>query len=191
MTTMIVKSPVYEVVMRGGFRTTTTQLQAGGWELAISRDPVRWAMSLSAYHPDYMVAISSAWVDLDTAMKHHMWGGISPVDRGIFVIERIYTKDMKFRGGPPLVFAAAPIEFMPFDARPAAAFNEEFSFEDMTKLFRPILVPEEKELIVDPQSVDSLMNQILSLQKRKQAELRRKAADTPRVVHAQLVSLAA
>ncbi len=187
-----VRSELFDVRWLG-WQSNTVTLQRAGWQLAVNHDPCRFAYQLSAYHPDAGLVMTSRFLDAahvnEHALRRNPFGHTGRLgERPCFDMDHVMRRGDVLRTYGHI----EPTQWMAFDARPAITECTELSFEDATSFFRPIAVPEEKELIVGPQTVDEALRLILELQKGDQARLREKARQgAARTVHAQLVSLAA
>lgn len=172
-----------------GFRTTSLVLQRAGWRAVADQDLARMAFRLSFHHPDFGLVLLTEWQDI-----HHIGGYFikttsGPLDfwkeRPVLRVRCVVHERSQVLGDLPMFDPVA------VDMRPSMNSNFDFDFEKLTSIFRPIDVPEEKEIIVGPQNVQQALDLILEMQKEDQATLRQKARDKARRVHAQVVSLAA
>lgn len=189
MTMLVRQSPVCDVFF-AGMRTTTIEMQRAGWQLTIYEDRARWEACLMAMHPEFGLVLEARRADVARVLGASIADPRMPLttDRFAWHIERVMTKDTTILGDT----LHDPAQAIPFDARPGVIELKEYGFDDLRPLFRPIAVPEEKQLIVDPDDVDALMRRILEVQAPKQRELRERARrGAARTVHLQLESVAA
>lgn len=189
------RSRPFDVVW-AGWTTTTTALQRGGWLMAVSEDPHMWELYFEFRHPEHGIHLASAPYRKDDV-----------IGRGSMHNMRALPADLGGMRGPPIVIRSLlrrgdrfvrygedyQVPRLQFDARPDVLHMEArtIDYDDLATYFRPIVVPEEKELIVDPNDVMALLERIKDLQAPKQKELREKARrEQARMVHAQIVSVA-
>jgi hypothetical protein len=173
-----------------GFEARTTALQAAGWRLAVVNNLARMTAQIELYHPDLDLLMVTHEIDhrvlFDFTMtfphRRYDYDEATPV----FAIQQVISKGDKVHRG---FFGS--LDAVPFNAVPDRISTDVLPWEDITSVFRPIDVPEEKEIIVGPQSVDEALALILQMQAQDQAELREKNRNRARQVHAQIVSLAA
>lgn len=175
-----------------GWKSTTVQLQRAGWQCSVQHDPMQWGVSLSFLNEVAGIYMQTDHISMDVLAGDRVIGGFRAQQldfRGLqFQVVKTLHNQTRIIGSPPDLN-----DWVAFDARPKMheVSTRNFSLDDVRHFFRPIEAPEEKEIIVGPQSVDEALQLILKLQAGDQAALREKARDKPRRVHAQIVSLAA
>lgn len=176
-----VLSPICEVVWCG-WRTTTLHLQQAGWEIAVE-----------GYNYDFTTRL---------LLRHRMldlYGVTKPVE--------LHRFDMRNTRGPvfevvnmtsklSVVLPQPAFDFRQIDARPQMA---EFSTQEISgfNIFATPLARTE-EIIVDPQDVSAMLEQIRSMQAPAMKEIRdrdrRRDREQPaerEIFHAQILSIAA
>ena len=185
------RSPVCDVYVMG-MRSSTVALQSAGWQLSLERDVYRYETTLAIYHPECDLVGFSDPCDRERLMGQYMRYDYrlrrpepTELEGPPFVIRKLTS-----RGKTVMVQAPDLKSFMAINARPELV-HEQIRFDEdwVSEVFRPA-VSEEKEIIVGPQNVDEALRLILELQRDDQAKLREKAANAPKRVHAQLVSVA-
>lgn len=188
------RSPVCDVYVMG-MRTNTVALQAAGWELSVERDAgFRGETTLAIYHTECDLVGFSDRCERERLMEQYTrydsrlyrpTTQYDPSREPPFVIRKLTS-----RGRTVMVQAPSLRDMWAINARPEMV-HDHIRFDDdwVKEIFRPA-VSEDKEIIVGPQNVDEALRLILELQRDDQAKLREKAANAPKRVHAQLVSVA-
>lgn len=170
-----------------GFRSSTAQLQHAGWEFMAQEDPARMAVRVSFKSPRHGLVMIGEWLDFERISGRFLKTHYMPIQH-----ERPCVRVSQVLHECTQVFVRTmETSWTPVDMRPTVDSDFEFDFDRLTSLFRPIAVPEEKEIIVGPQNVDEALKLILAMQAPGQAELRERNRSQARRVHAQVVSLAA
>lgn len=177
-------------VLFAGWESTTTRLQQAGWQLSAEQDFNRMSIRLALkFEPArlFMVAECQDWDYMRYARSPYR-DGHPPT----FQI-RHAASDMHIQ------LMESSFDFRPFDAKPQFTSAERKSIKDFG-IFAPCLARTE-EIIVEPQTVAALLDEIRKLQAPELAEIRKRNADRDRRnstepmaqqrFHAQIVSLAA
>lgn len=170
-----------------GWRSTTRALQQAGWQLSVEYTDYSYDIRLLMRHPELRLYGICERANPERFMRdwtHQMPRG---EDYPEFVVRRMGSESNWVIHESIDVGACVPV-----DARPQVLEMKSITW-DRLPIFASIAVPESKEIIVDPQDVQALLDQILKVQAPKQAELREAARknDKARQVHAQLLSIAA
>lgn len=175
-----------------GWETDTQRLQQGGWQLSVEQNydnnTIRLAMHLDAAQ---LIMISETR-EFDfyghAALRHH--GGDVRANLPIFTVRMVAQHGVKVR-----ILEETSFDFRPFDAKPSMTMVPITDIEDMG-IFAPCLT-RTKELIVDPDTVESLFAKIKTLQAPELAEIRARnrardrheeGAMQQQVFHAQILS---
>jgi len=178
-------------VLWAGWETDTVRLQQAGWQLSAEEQVAEETLRIAMRHNDLQ-----------------LYGVTAPVNLNYFPGDFGRDLDYRYKTIPPLMvqYMSNKIvvnvmdnfsNFSPIDAYPQVATIEAKNIEDF-KIFATPLVRTE-EIIVEPQTVDTLMKQILEMQAPNQMEIRdrnrkreyREGEEIPRQnFHAQILSFA-
>lgn len=187
-------SPPCKVIF-AGFETTTTRLQQAGWELSAEQDMNRRRVRLAMrFNPARLYMVSEAQ-DFDFfhavgrgSGNYGMegYGGNLPVFHTVHCATDIRVQMMDD-------FSL----FRPIDAAPQMVMSKFQSIEDFNLFATPLVRTE--EIIVEPETVATLMEQIKKLQAPDLEAIRKRrryqegsSAPMPQTnFHAQILSLAA
>lgn len=174
-------------VVWDGWETTTTQLQQRGWELTAEQDFRYRAIRLAMRNRTQRMYGVTDLLPYDFFDQGFVRGyGAQPVFQVVYMASEIV--------------ANVPVDFSKFaaiDAMPQFVNSERKSIEDFGIFATPLVRTE--EIIVEPQTVASLLEQIKKLQVPEQAAIRqrnraRDVGESPRPreqFHAQILSIAA
>ena len=176
-----------------GWSSDTYKLSRMGWEMATHEDYMRDSMEVVFHHRQSGVMAK---------------GGL----RGYRGLHGSMMRDLRYNGGDGIdisfmqfinntIFKAIsePMTSMQWvDMEPVDSFMDmrEWRPSELS-LFRKLATPIEQELIVDPEDVQSMLDQILKVQggmrKEIRARDRKRERDAPeeRQIHAQIISLKA
>jgi hypothetical protein len=177
-------------VLFDGWETTTAKLQSCGWRLAAEQQFYDGRMRLAMHHDAsglYMVSevVEYDFMRMDPRSVHANFG--TPT----FVVRQVVGREVNFH------VTELPT-FMAIDARPQFVERQVRRIEDLGFFATPLV--ETEELIVEPATVQGLLDQIRTLQSPELAAIRarnkRREGEearnfTGRKYHAQIVSLAA
>lgn len=178
-------------VFWAGWRSTTTALQQQGWQMAAEQDFASFSLRVAFRHRDLkMYMVSERIRDIDYFEVHR---GSMPT---IYIAHAASRLDM-------VIHETQMPRYEPVDAYPQFVERKIVSMDDL-KIFAPPLVRTE-ELIVDPQTVDEMLQKIREMQAPEQQRIRAKQrleaaryADpgvieprTQQKFHAQILSIAA
>lgn len=176
-------SPVCDVVW-AGWRTTTPDLQRAGWQLALETDGYDFTTRLLIQHRDLRMRGLSNPTRLDSFRQYQ--------SRPVFHMQYM-ASEMRVE------LRESSFSFIEFDAKPQYT-NEQIRVLDVASLFATPLVRTE-EIIVDPQDVSTMLEQIRKMQAPEMAEIRKREQRRDRrdevnpgqreVFHAQILSFAA
>lgn len=171
-----------------GWKASTIALQQAGWQLAVEQASYEYHVRLLLHHARYQLTAVSHPVDADAFWTGHRY---RPGYRPLFVVTGI-ARAMGWYG------LESPLDrVMAIDALPQ---HGELKLDrremDIENIFATPLARTE-EIIVEPQDVASMLEQIRRMQSPEMAEIRkreqRRARDEagPReVIHAQILSFA-
>ena len=174
-------------VIWAGWRTTTVDLQRSGWQLAIEREHYDFSTRLLIQHRDLRIRGLSAPVRLDVFMQDRIYP-TWPVFQMQYLSSEMHVQLME-----------SSFSFMAFDAKPQYT-TEPMRRMDVASIFAAPLVRTE-EIIVEPQDVSAMLDQIRRMQSPQMAEVRQREQRRDRageanpgqreVFHAQILSFAA
>ena len=191
---MLLKSRPCKVIF-AGWESTTSRLQSAGWQLAMEHswhhDRVRLAMQ---YRDGGMQMIAEAdyhMISMHVDAARHCYGGDLRDGLPVFVVRHV-ANAIHVR-----VVDMDSFSFSPIDARmQMRTMDREIRPMDEFEIFATPLV-KAQEIIVDPNSVAELMDQIKQLQAPELAMIRERQRRTERGepiqqtrYHAQIISLA-
>lgn len=176
-----------------GWRSNTYELQQSGWELAAQQDPYTFGLQIALRNRKIGLVGLSQFISERIYFEVSRFGGPSPSQ-----LPPIYITSMSNRPEIHRVeyinstIDSPHVPWAAIDARPEYHNYSIDTIEDLIP-FRKIEVPEEKELIIDPNSVPELMSRILNLQAPKQKEIREKARRERKRqnIEAQIITIAA
>lgn len=153
-------------VVWAGWESTTLALQQNGWQLSVEEDISRYSIRLALYHPYLRFKAISQHIEFEhmayfERQNREYVGGNLPIIGLAHVACDLRVSLME-----------NSIGFKPIDATPQWLTME--SPKDITDfhIFRSLQA--QQEIIVEPESIDELMEKILSMQSPKQHELRQK-----------------
>lgn len=196
-----VKQNIPVPVHWAGFVSDTLRLGREGWQIAMEQNPMARKLSLIMHHPGYGLTAYGVLHDYD-GLREAIARPDVPSDFGRmrlpqkfppFVITNAGTKDYRFMTHPSFDLA----DFHRVDTMPTIV-QRESSYQELplfAELFAP--KPEAQQLIVDPQDVQSMLDQVLKIQGPMRKEIRardqRRDRDEPQTaqVHAQIITLRA
>jgi hypothetical protein len=180
-------------VVWSGFESDTYRLGRAGWQVAIEEEQMRMELRLMMHHPNFGLTAYGIMRD-SFALRDMSIGRFASVDRlPPFVIQMVRAKDHRVVMHEPLNLA----DFRRVETVPTVT-SWEGRMEDFplfAELFAPI--PEAQELIVDPQDVQAMLDQILKVQAPMRKEIRERDRRRDgreaemRQVHAQIITLKA
>lgn len=161
------------------WESNTRALQNSGWKLSAYQSFERRQVSLAIQSKDSYL----------TLMAESFLSGSDYIDnisrtRLDFRVVQVLAEGSRIVHIQPIDFRM----FEPVDARPTMMSQEEAWRSDLIA-FAPLL-PVEKEIIVAPQSVQQILDDLLRQQEPNQAEIRsrRKREDQSVQIHAQILS---
>jgi hypothetical protein len=178
-------------VVWDGWETTTTRLQQAGWEISAEQCYMNMGIRLALRNQRLQMYGITSVVQFDFYRNadQFMSPGASPVFHVVNMASRLHINIIDNLSS-----------FRPIDAMPQVVKQEIRSIEDLGIFATPLVRTE--EIIVEPHTVEKLMEQIKSLQAPEQAAIRarnrlRESRDgtEPRVgprqkFHAQILSIA-
>jgi len=167
-----------------GFRTDTLRLQQAGWQIAVEELPYDGSIQMILRHTGHRVDALSKRVRHD---YFHRDFGAQPTFE---ITNFVAMGQLRFMG---------KAHYTQIDAEPQFAMEEPKSIDDL-KIFATPLTRTE-EIIVEPETVQSLLDRIREMQAPEQAALRAKQriqyareeieAGPRQKFHAQIISIAA
>lgn len=169
------------VVRWAGFESTTPRMQQCGWEFSAEQSDYNMRVRLAARHQDFRIYGVSSYVSVDRFSYDRKNGPLIFEFKYMASDLRVQLNEMDFA-------------FRPVDARPQIVTVR--SIDDMNIFAAPLARTE--EIIVDPQDVMAMLEQIKRMQAPGQADIRkrdgrRELDEQPgprQVFHAQILSLA-
>ena len=174
-----------------GFRSNTYELQRSGWEIAAEEDPRECRVSLILRHKQMALYAITDRPEYDYHRSMHHEGPL-PLFRVVQCAPNI-----QFRHMATMVSQYQFDNYRQIDAMPQYTAEAVKSIEDL-KIFSTPLVRTE-ELIVEPQTVAAMLDQIRQMQipeqerirARERARERRESYDVApqQTFHAQIISL--
>jgi hypothetical protein len=180
------RCPVYW----GPWRSDTITLQSTGWDLSVSHNRERDELMLAIRHREFkLYGFSDRVPHPRRTMRDPFYGeGAAPT----FVMQRVCVDPHVL---PDFTMGVADLStFEPIDAR--SRIIEVTSKADIDPLFAPVET-EAPEIIVEPATVQGLLDQIRAMQAPEQAAIRKRNAqrerdaEPARKFHASIVTLAA
>jgi hypothetical protein len=176
-------------VLWAGFEANTYALQQAGWSLAAEQDYEYRRLRLAFQHRDWQLYAISDYAELDFFNAHHAQNDLWPP----IVVRRFVSQIQVERRIDALTM------FHPIDAQPQFISREIRNIEDFGIFVVPLTRTE--EIIVEPQDVASMLEQIKRIQAPEQAAIRardrlrasreglRSDAWPRQRVHAQVISI--
>lgn len=169
----VIKNPIMRVVW-AGWESSTLALQHNGWQLSVEENIERRSFRLALHHPQLRVSAISRHIDFCHMEYFHRQAQAYSKNNLPVVGLAHLACDMR------VSLMENTMNFNPVDAVPQWLTME--SPKDITDfhIFRSLQA--QQEIIIEPQSIDELMEKILSMQSPKQHELRQKrmrSADIP------------
>lgn len=164
-----------------GWRSDTFRLQQAGWELCVEQHPWEGRIRLGLRHGGLKVYA------LSEEATYHISQDYGREKLPTFIVNQFYTDIEK-----TLLFDIS--DFYGIDAKPCYVTRESLTIEDHQQLFIKPLV-RTKEILVEPATVNALMEQIMKLQSPKLEEIRkrnrtREYIGNQETFHAQVISIA-
>lgn len=169
-----------------GWETTTTRLQQCGWEISAEEDIYSRSIRIALRHQQAQVTAISNLVPYDY-FRQGQYLEHGPEFHMAYMASRLFVS-----------IQDNLTAFKPIDAMPQFVNTERKSIEDLGIFATPLVRTE--EIIVEPQDVASLLEQIKQIQLPEQAAIRarqrlkegREGQAHPRQkFHAQILSIAA
>jgi len=145
-----------------GWRSDTLALQDNGWEIVVQEMPERNMIRIGLYHAEMKL------YGFQSEYEHYTVREMDPLPP--LVISHM---------APRIDVISVPIpnfvKMLPIDAVPqiSETFSRTIQSFSELALFRPL--NQMKEIVVEPENVNTLLQRILELQSPRQAELREKA----------------
>jgi len=164
-------------VFWNGWETTTNRLASAGWELTAHQDYGMYPrVVLAMRHPCGLI--------LEAEGEREGRIDNSPYVVFMFSVRKVVNERDTFIRHPASSFSS---NFMPVDGRPAFASIEEIMANEWYA-FKPF-EQKAQEIIVEPQSVQQILDELLRRQEPVQAEIRKRIArDDPVIQHAKILS---
>lgn len=156
----ILSTPIRVVML--GFESDTLKLQHAGWELSVHEDFHYHAICLAMRHRTLRLYGISRRVNLEHYYDFQQRADM--IRHLVFDIQGV-APEIRTIEAPKVDFA----QFKPIDAVPMWTEQEIKCISDFN-IFRTIEAS--KEIIVEPQTVSEMLNEILKSQAPKQKELR-------------------
>jgi hypothetical protein len=153
-----------------GWESNTYQLQQNGWQLSAmegrpSLSP-RPQLQLALKHPGLQIRAMTRPIDVDYLGMFHNAGSIVEMVCKIGLDVKVFGTTLMLS-----VVHYGPLDFRAIDAQPQIT-DARFKNVDDLKIFADAQLVRTKEVVVMPDSVPELMEQILKLQAPKQADIR-------------------
>jgi hypothetical protein len=165
----------------GGWKANTVELGRHGWNISVEVDPYRREKRMILNSDQYGIQMLAVCRDFEREYHHdeYIRNHRGPTFHVVHVAHTIafrYSNEIK-----PMFRSWA-------DTEPK---YQEVEMHMMSVRDMPFFLDKEKpmakELIVEPQEVSVLLEQIMKMQSPKQAEIRKRNRDTP-TVHASILS---
>lgn len=168
-----------------GWESNTYKLGQCGWEIAIEEVLYDCSMELFMYHPTFDIVARGRCRDVSALRGERIghFGGSPPIFEIINVCAREHIVRM---------FEHTDLStFHRIDTMPT--MREWFGHPCELPLFAELFAPKAgaQELIIDPQDVQAMLDQIMKVQAPIRREIRERDRIRERRVHAEIVSLAA
>lgn len=170
-----------------GWESNTYKLGACGWEIAIEEVLYNMSLELMMYHPKFGVVARGRCRDCTPYRAERARAGFCGGPPPYFEINAAAHRDGRVMMFPPTDLSAFDL----VDTRPTVTHWEGHPYELplFSKLFAP--KPDTQELIIDPQDVQAMLDQIMKVQAPIRREIQDRDNKRERRVHAEIVSLAA
>lgn len=150
-------------VLWAGFRSTTSRLQQAGWEIAAEESIADLRIRLLLRNRDMRLYALTSDLEFDYHRQHEQY------DRPLVFNVVCASPEFRIRELPTMTSFA---DFHQIDAMPQITEQKIKSIEDFRIFATPLVRTE--EIIVEPQDVSAMLEQIRKMQAPEQARIRAK-----------------
>lgn len=149
-----------------GWTSDTYTLQRFGWEISVNENPYYGSIQIAIRHQGLKLKAISDMVSCD---YHRVM--VNEYDQND-ILQQIEFNFMNMSSNYNILIQNRDImDFHPIDAEPTMVNLEYKSLDDLN-IFKKVQVIPENEIIVDPLTINQLMDEIIRLQTPKQKEIR-------------------